>query len=360
MERDQPKSKLQIIEFARGFAAMLVVFHHAGSIMAQPRFFGTEPFAEHLRNFNVGVDFFFVLSGFLITWVHFDDIGRKERLGNFARKRFLRIYPPYWGIVIPLIILYALFPAGGVPSQRDPVNVVLSLLLLPYTAQPVLGVAWTLTHEILFYVLFAIILLAGRIWLLLFPLWAVAIVVANVINPDLPFPLSFLLSPFNLEFLLGTAIAFLVRNRQAPLALAWIVAGSAAFVALMLFATRIQDNMLVARIAFGLASAVFVIGAVSYERNRSVVLPAVMGLFGAASYAIYLAHPVALSFGVQLLSRVPGSHALPLDVIALILVVFGTTAGIVYHLALEKRLIRLARYVLDNSPLFGARRKSPA
>ncbi len=104
------------------------------------------------------MDFFFVLSGFIITWIHWSDIGRKERIRSFAAKRFVRIFPPYWFILAPLVILYLVFTGAGQPSQRDPVNIILSILLLPNPVQPVLGVAWTLTHEIFFYALFAAII----------------------------------------------------------------------------------------------------------------------------------------------------------------------------------------------------------
>ncbi|MFG1349874.1 acyltransferase family protein [Xanthobacter autotrophicus] len=360
MEIGKEKQRFQIIEFARGIAAILVVMHHSGSIMSQPRFFATEPFDQHLRYFNVGVDFFFVLSGFLITWVHLKDIGRPERLGNFARKRFLRIYPPYWGILFPLIALYLVFPGAGTPSQRDPVNIVASILLLPYTVPPVLGVAWTLTHEILFYVLFAFAIVRGRMWLSILPLWAVAIIGANIAFPSMSFPFSFLLNPFNLEFIMGTAIAWFASRAVVPRPWVWLWGGALAFVGLMLFATNLQDIPLIGRLGFGLASSLFVLGAIGVERGRDINLPRFLGLLGAASYAIYLAHPIALSFGVHLLSRIPGSHAVSPAIIAMALVAIGVSAGLIYHLVVERRLLRLARYVLDNPPRFLQRRQAVA
>ncbi|MFG1279443.1 acyltransferase family protein [Xanthobacter autotrophicus] len=360
MEIAKEKQKFQIIEFARGIAAILVVMHHSGSIMSQPRFFATEPFGQHLRYFNVGVDFFFVLSGFLITWVHLKDIGRPDRLGNFARKRFLRIYPPYWGIVVPLIALYLIFPGAGVPSQRDPLNIVASIFLLPYTEPPVLGVAWTLTHEVLFYVLFAFAIVRGRMWLSILPLWAAAIIIANIALPSLSFPFSFLLNPFNLEFIMGTAIAWFASRADVPRPWAWLWIGALAFVGLMLFATNLQDIPLIGRLGFGLTASIFVLGAIGVEKGREINLPKFLGLLGAASYAIYLAHPVALSLGVHLLSRIPGSHAVSPAIIAMALVAIGVGAGLAYHLVLERRLLQLARYVLDNPPRFLPRRQTVA
>lgn len=339
------KSKFGTIEIGRGIASALVIFHHAGNIMAQPRFYGGEPFGGHFRNFNVGVDFFFVLSGFIITWIHWDDLGRKEQLGSYARKRFLRIYPPYWGMLFPLILLYLVFPNAGVPSQRDPVNIVLSIFLLPYTAQPVLGVAWTLTHEIFFYAIFALMIFLGRRSIIILPIWALAIIAAHFAEP-LSYPLSFFLNPFNLEFIMGVGAAALLKKRQIPMPMLLATIGTVAFFALTLFAIHIQDNALIGRLAFGIASTLFVLGAVQLEKKYTLKLPQILLFFGASSYAVYLVHPVALSFGVQIVSRLV-SKAIPLDIIAMILFAIGLTAGCLYHLAVEPKLVGVARKTLS-------------
>jgi exopolysaccharide production protein ExoZ len=160
-------TKFGLLELGRGVAAALVVFHHAGDVLVEPRFFGVEGFGGHLRNFNVGVDFFFVLSGFIIAWVHWRDIGDPDRLGRYVVRRFARIYPPYWCILFPLIVLYQIFPGTGAPSQHDIATALLSIPLLPDINPPVLGVAWTLVHEVFFYALYGVVIAFGRraIWI---------------------------------------------------------------------------------------------------------------------------------------------------------------------------------------------------
>jgi peptidoglycan/LPS O-acetylase OafA/YrhL len=339
------KGKFGTIEIARGVASALVVFHHAGNIMAQPRFYNAEPFWGHFRNFNVGVDFFFVLSGFIIAWIHWDDIGKKGRLSPYARKRFLRIYPPYWGVLLPLILLYLVFPNAGIPSQHDPVNVVLSIFLLPYTSQPVLGVAWTLTHEIFFYALFALIIILGRKSLAILPLWAVTITAAHFAEL-LPYPLSFFFSPFNLEFIMGVGAAAFLRRQHIPLPFVFAVFGTIAFFSLTLFAVHIQDNPLVGRLAFGISSTLFVLGAVEIERRHLVQLPRILLFFGASSYAVYLVHPIALSFTVQAVSRLIGNK-FSLDVVAFVLFSVGLSAGCLYNIFAEPNLVNIGRKVLS-------------
>jgi exopolysaccharide production protein ExoZ len=350
----EKSNKFQLLEAGRGFAALLVVVLHTRNMMAQPRFFNTELLGGYLGNFNVGVDFFFVLSGFIIAWVHWGDIGNRQRIGNYATKRFLRIYPPYWGILIPLIVLYLIFPRAGIPSQHDPVNIVLSVFLAPYTSQPVLGVAWTLTHEIFFYLLFGIIIYLGRNALLVLPVWAVAIVAANLSGP-LDYPLSFFLSPFNLEFIMGIAAGALLRRYSIPAPRVMLVVSAAVFIAIMVFAHKIQDNNLFARIAFGIPAMVFVLAAVEIDRAKPIPVPKFALLLGAASYSIYLIHPVALSFMTNALSRIH-FDLLPIGVAALIIFLVGVAVGVIYHLLFEKRLMNLFRNLLN--AWFGQRKPS--
>lgn len=325
-------------------AASLVVFHHAGNIVGQPRFFGYEAFGGHLERFHVGVDFFFVLSGFIICWMHEGDLGRRERLPRYATKRFLRIYPPYWGILLPLVILYQLFPAAGIPGQRDIANILMSTLLLPFPTPPVLGVAWTLVHEIFFYALFGIVIALGRGALWLLPAWVLAILAGQAIG-NLPFPLSFILSPYNLEFVMGVAVALALRRWHLPHA-AWLFwSGLVLFTAALLIANPISTHAFWGRIVFGLASASMLAGIVEHERRRTIRMPATFSLLGRASYAIYLIHPVALSLAVHVASRLRPD--IPLEIIVLALGSFGILIGIAYHLLVEGQLVALFRHVLQ-------------
>ncbi len=352
VSRSANRDKFGSIEIGRGIAALLVVLHHTGSIMSEPRFFGAEPFNSHFNNFNVGVDFFFVLSGFIITWIHWSDIGRKERIGSFAAKRFVRIYPPYWFILVPLVILYLVFTGAGQPSQRDPINIILSILLLPNVIPPVLGVAWTLTHEIFFYALFAVIIWAGRKALWILPAWALAIVAANLLVTfqtigSLPFPFSFILSPFNIEFIMGVGAAMILRHARIPVPYLIATLGVVGFFILTWFFVNIQDDPLVGRLAFGTASMLFVLGAVEIERHRSLNVPRFLLAFGASSYALYLVHPVVLSFSINLSSRLGISTYFSLNIIAIMIAFVATAFGIFYHYLIERRLIRFARRIVE-------------
>lgn len=343
------KGKFASIEIGRGVASALVVLHHTSNILMEERFYGAAPFGGLLHNFNVGVDFFFVLSGFIIAWIHWGDLGHRDRLSGYAQKRFLRIYPPYWGVLLALIVLYLVVPSAGDAEKRDPLNILLSIALVPNTVQPLLGVAWTLTHEIFFYLLFGAILLMGRKALWILPAWAAAIIAWNLLTlresglPDFyqtQFPLSFLLSAFNLEFIMGVGAAAYLRQRRVPRAWMIAAAGALSFLALMVFAQTIQTNGLVARLAFGLSAMAFILGMVEVERNRRLPLPAPLALFGSSSYAVYLVHTVILISSAQIMRRLLGT-TLPLELATFVLFLVSVSGGVIYHLVVEPLTIRL-------------------
>src|SRR5579864_9480491 len=95
---------LQSVRAFRGAAALLVLFFHASSVST---FFLHSDFWSWLFFFGYsGVDFFFVLSGFIIFLTHRADIGRSERLNAYLTKRFIRIYPVYWTVALVLVPVY--------------------------------------------------------------------------------------------------------------------------------------------------------------------------------------------------------------------------------------------------------------
>lgn len=74
----------------RAVAFLMVFFHHY----------------EELPWGWAGVDLFFVLSGFLITGILFDDINGHHRFRNFYVRRTLRIFPLYYGVILALLLTF--------------------------------------------------------------------------------------------------------------------------------------------------------------------------------------------------------------------------------------------------------------
>ena len=91
------RSYYPALDGLRGVAILLVVLYHNFGFIKQS-FFGW-----------LGVDLFFVLSGFLITSILLNELGKPGYLRNFFIKRILRIFPLYYLFLIIFLILLPLF-----------------------------------------------------------------------------------------------------------------------------------------------------------------------------------------------------------------------------------------------------------
>ena len=95
--------RFEYIEIGRGIASLLVVCFHATAIIGLPKYFGRLPL-DGLFSFGyAGVDFFFVLSGFIIFFSTSKNHANPASVITYVKHRLIRIYPIYW--VVCLLIL---------------------------------------------------------------------------------------------------------------------------------------------------------------------------------------------------------------------------------------------------------------
>src|SRR5216683_2387903 len=93
------------------------------------------------------------------------------------------------------------FPASSARGSRPAWHVEFS------PNQPFLGLGWTLNYEMLFYLLFAIpVLLSRRTAVLVTSLVLIALVIAGILAPGMPFPWRFWADPIVLEFVFGMSL----------------------------------------------------------------------------------------------------------------------------------------------------------
>ena len=207
--RKQKPPKLYSIQIGRGIAALLVLAFHANDILKAAT--GGALDYPILITGHSGVQFFFVLSGFIIYHIHWKDIGHPHSLQTFAYKRFVRIYPIYWILLFAFLPVWFFYDDFGIPERLQFLPLVKSLTLVPQQQIAHIGVAWTLVHEVFFYTFFALLILTRRAWSV-FLFWQAAIVATLVAGTVLPFPLSFILNPNNLLFGGGMLVAGILRN----------------------------------------------------------------------------------------------------------------------------------------------------
>jgi exopolysaccharide production protein ExoZ len=212
-----------VLDALRGIAALLVLATHLQSSITG--FYPGGWLASHpvavatLEHSAIGVDVFFLISGFIVylaaRWVI--HAGKGVRL--FLLKRFLRIFMPYWPIALALAAAYMLLP--GLSSAADPIQVnwIKSLTLIPGGGDYSLSVAWTLSFELFFYVLLVLSLAfrrpALRWGLILIPsvlalIWVSAM--RRVEFGQANTPLTLLANPYQWEFLLGCGVAVLAGS----------------------------------------------------------------------------------------------------------------------------------------------------
>ncbi len=143
-------SRLIGLDVMRALAILLVLFRHAPIL---PN--GTNPILKIIldtlhRGGWVGVDLFFVLSGFLISGLIFREIHRYKTFSikNFLIRRALRIYPPFY-----LLIIFTpfLLPLKGLPASTIRLGYLCELLYLQSYCGSFWGHTWSLSIEEHFY-----------------------------------------------------------------------------------------------------------------------------------------------------------------------------------------------------------------
>jgi len=340
-------AKFGTLEFGRGVAAFLVVLDHAGYLVAEDRYFGRQAFGGLLLNFHVGVDFFFVLSGFIISTVHWQDGGRPQRLRRYALRRFMRIFPPYWVILTFVVIIYSMAPDLGTDRQHHWTNVLASYVLFPMPDQPVLGPAWTLVFEMAFYIFFAGYILIGRSFLWVMVPWIVAILLTAGIGP-LKYPFDFLTSPYHLEFGAGILVGAIVRSSRSTARLPMVILAASGGMAFSIAAistspASILETPLIGRLVFGLAAAAIILGCTRLEALGALKISAAFQMLGAMSYSLYLSHVVTESLFIRLAMKLPAPVRTP-ETVAILISLAGVVGGWAFWRLIERPLMgRLRR-----------------
>ncbi|MEG3089736.1 acyltransferase family protein [Sphingomonas sp. PB4P5] len=323
------KEKILSLQAGRAIAAIAVAVAHSASSTLD--FIGAfpHPLNDILEHGWLGVDFFFVLSGFIIYHTT-----RMKPIGSagaraYGRSRLIRIFVPFLPISIVMIAAYSLLP-GLSATSRD-WSLLASLTLLP-VGQPALTVAWTLQHEMMFYAIFALGFFTGRLWTVI-AIWGGVIVAGIALGWQHAGPFRYFLSPIDLEFIFGIACAILVfRPFRFDVWLYSVVA----VVAFALWAAYGFQRSHSPIAGFGIAALIIPI--VRLELAGRLAVPRFAVFLGAASYAIYLIHNPLLSISARIAARVP----LLSDIyVATLLGVIATIiAGCLYHIWFEKPVSR--------------------
>lgn len=328
---------IRSLQVFRGIAATAVVAHHAA--LSTDEFVGTVP-AAWLRAFDMGaygVDFFFVLSGFIIMHAHMHEGGRHGAIGGYIFKRLTRIFPAYWPIGLAVLVLYAVLPNLSASGGRE-FSLLSSLLLLPADRPPALSVAWTLVHELMFYGLFMLWFVSRRMFSLGLLVWVGAILMAQLAGGATGW-LRYPLSALNMEFMLGVLAAVAYRSGLLRQQTGTLIAGGGLLAAVMLVLLYQGPVHTVDRLVFSLGLGLLMLGFALHERQQTMAWPALMLALGHASYSIYLVHNPLLSMTQRLAGKFEMNW--PLGLLAGVLL--ALLCGYLYYLLVERPVLRWIR-----------------
>lgn len=276
---------------------------------------------------QTGVDLFFVISGFVIALPVLSS--RAPRIGAFAFARAVRIYPL-------AILTAAIFAAGNWltdGSYRDELlpGFITSALLVPapYMALPV--VLWTLKQEVLFYLLFIVVLINRKTGFALIFAWcAASLALSHGRTTDISAdPLGmWLFHGKNVGF--GLGVLACIAWRRFPLGRAWSALAAAGGTALLLAAAYgLDEDVFRTRtllVGLGAAALVYAMACAPVKRLSPLLL------LGTASYSIYLIHMLA----IPLCKRLPLELSAPAGFA--LLTVMGVALGLAYYGLLERPL----------------------
>jgi len=251
---------------------------------------------------NFAVTFFFVLSGFLMTYImqktyHYDFNGVKL----FWINRFLRLYPAYWIVLIlSLVVIYFIEPSILNKSMFFPSSFkewfsnvsMIYFDIVPHRVKPrVVPTSWALTNELIFYFLISMgiskTFLRACIWLGL----SIAYYMATYFVYDIATFRYSAIPASSLPFAIGALLFWVNQKKSGIKANLGIVILMFAFWnlnAIYLASSKIELVLEMSKYANYLLAGILVVLLFNFKTNKMILnVDKYIGYF---SYPIYLSH----------------------------------------------------------------------
>lgn len=331
-------TELRALTGMRGLAAwMVVAYHIRGSIAGLP-----QAIEGVLAKGYLAVDFFFLLSGFVI-WLTYAERLRREGVAGVPRflwRRLARIWPLHLVMLAAAVALALLLAATGrhdparFPFAELPLHVMLVQNWGTTSALSWNDPAWSISCELAAYMMFPALAMAID-WRQL-PSWAVIGAVVGIVTllhlvfassgaPTLGSDITRLgVVRCIAEFAAGNAVASLwIRWQGKARALAGVAALAIALT--VGWTVGLPETLAVP----ALFAALLLVLALTAGRPRNPLEGAVVHYLGEISYATYLGH--FLLFFVFKLAFVHDANAVPAWQVALYLGLVLASSAILFH-----------------------------
>lgn len=345
MQRTPVPDRIDSLQCLRGLAALGVFLSHISQV-EKLHFAAKLPPGMGVGAY--GVDLFFVLSGFVIIHSLSRRPSGPRQTIAFLIARWGRIFPAYWAVLIPCMIIAALLGQAWV-TDTAPASVLQSALLTPASAPPLVHPAWSLVHELYFYSVLGLLMLAPRRWLIpALVVWGLGMVGVQIaLRGQVHDPILHLAAnPLNLDFLLGAAVRLALpwirtpwpRLQTLACGLAFLV--GAALLTVMKDASRMGewDRVLLV----GLPATGVIWGACFWQPRALPRAWTALRALGDRSYVFYLVHfPICMFVSSWLLAS--GREGWGSIALYIVLAVVGTAlATELLHRAVERPSLKLA------------------
>ncbi len=363
---DLAGNRLPALDGVRGLAILLVMLHHFSF------YSGIRPLSLldkliYRTSYAgwVGVDLFFVLSGFLITGILWDARHNEHHyFRNFYMRRVLRIFPLYYGILaIALFLLRTLAPASpGIQEFLDDqiwywvYALNLKLAVSGWPEFYAFGHFWSLAVEEQFYLFWPLIVFHLRRSTLIALCIAMIVVSPGLRLLFILLPLpdlgAYVLTPARMDALaVGALLALLVRTPQGlhrVRRLAPYVAGSTAILITVLFTWQRgleTESPVVQTLGYSLLALLFgalVALALLHPLPRRLFARRSLVFLGRYSYGLYIFHhPIVLWLALQPLTLPTHAPLIAIGLFSLLALTLSLAAAwLSWHLY-EKQFLKL-------------------
>ncbi len=346
----------------RGIAALGVLCHHlfftniAWNLWPQP-----ERWAGEISRYGqYGVDLFFVLSGFLITSLLFQDRDDPHYYHNFYWKRALRILPLYIVLLVMLVVFdhnafrYALLCAVFLANFAH-------LFKIPFD-----GPYWTLAIEEQFYLVWPRIVHRKSVGLI--SNLALAIVIIELVVRLISAAFGHVNFVFTFYRCDGLACGALLacqsqswrpeplpRGKRSFGVFRWVAAGGLSLAAICVMLMRTDLAKFGPALLLSAISLLFYgfIGGVLKHSGSAFLLPFRSGplsFFGDISYCLYMVHPYVLNYYDSHRGTVPPGHIWQYFARASTVLAISVGLCMLSRYTIERPAQSLRKYILHRKP----------